>query len=59
MLTAPRGGRGGGVWPGGWVGREGEVSTVGVLSDSYKRLPERLLLCSTPAVGYDNTCLLM
>lgn len=36
------------------VGREGEVRRVGVLNDSYKLLPEPLLLYSTPAVGYDN-----
>lgn len=45
--------------PGGQVGREGEVRRVGVLNDSYKRLPERLLLYSTSAVGYDSARLLM
>lgn len=56
---------GGSLWVGGGgllgeqVGREGEVRRVGVLSDSYMRLPERLLLYSTPAVGYDSARLLM
>lgn len=45
--------------PGGQVGREGEVRRVGVVNDSYKLLPERLLLYSTPAVGYDSARLLM
>lgn len=57
MLTAAHGGRGG--LPGGQVGREGEVRRVGVVNDSYKLLPERLLLYSTPAVGYDSARLLM
>lgn len=51
------GGRGG--LPGGQVGREGEVMRVGVLNDSYKLLPEPLLLYSTQAAGYDSARLLM
>ncbi len=35
----------------GQVGREGEVRRVGVLNDSYKLLPELLLLHLTPAAG--------
>lgn len=50
MLTAALGGWGGGLQ----VGREGEVMRVGVLNDSYKLLPELLLLYSTPAAGYDS-----
>lgn len=44
----------GGGLLGGQVGREGEVSRVGVLHDSYKLLPERQLLCSTAALGCDR-----